>query len=269
MNETLMNFQKKTKVLSKEETVKLFKKARNGNKDAREKLICSNLGMVIKAAKECKMPGIEDPDFVDDMISDGFEELVLKIMDFDEDKNVPFSCYMWQWIKQWVYRKNLPQGISLYREEKMLNKTIRSLEQKLKRSPTADEISNASGMSVKKIKSIKQKIEVHTKVSLDDFNGENEGSGIYNTLAWKGAGPEEAFLEKERLEVFSEALNSLPEIERKILSMRNNLGCRYGHEMTLREVSEVLGVSREKVRYTEEKAKKRLALIMQEYKSAA
>ena len=43
---------------------------------------------------------------------------------FDEDKNVPFSCYMWQWIKQWVYRKNLPQGISLYREEKMLNKTI-------------------------------------------------------------------------------------------------------------------------------------------------
>ena len=131
MNETLMNFQKKTKVLSKEETVKLFKKARNGNKDAREKLICSNLGMVIKAAKECKMPGIEDPDFVDDMISDGFEELVLKIMDFDEDKNVPFSCYMWQWIKQWVYRKNLPQGISLYREEKMLNKTIRSLEQKL------------------------------------------------------------------------------------------------------------------------------------------
>ena len=74
---------------------------------------------------------------------------------------------------------------------------------------------------------------------------------------------------KERLEVFSEALNSLTEIERKILSMRNNLGCRYGHEMTLREVSEVLGVSREKVRYTEEKAKKRLALIMQEYKSAA
>ena len=64
-------------------------------------------------------------------------------------------------------------------------------------------------------------------------------------------------------------MNSLPEIERKILSMRNNLGCRYDHEMTLREVSEVLGVSREKVRYTEEKAKKRLALIMQEYKSAA
>ena len=52
MNETLMNFQKKTKVLSREETVKLFKKARNGNKDAREKLICSNLGMVMKAAKE-------------------------------------------------------------------------------------------------------------------------------------------------------------------------------------------------------------------------
>ncbi len=256
-------------VLEKEEMKKLFKAAKKGDRKAWEKIILSNLGIVMKCARDCKIQGSKDEDFIEDLISDGFEELVIKAMDFDEDKNVPFSFYIWQWIKQWVYRKNLPMGISLYREEKMLKKAVNGLQQKLNREPSDEEISRYSGMSKKKIDSIRRKVEVHTKVSLDSFDDEDKESCLYNYVSSKEPGPQEIFERNETLEAFWKALRSLSALEQEILIRRNNLGNLYERPLSLREVSEILGISREKVRYTEGIAKKRLADMMQEYKTAA
>jgi len=244
-------------LLKPEEEIELANKIKKGNKEARKKMIRSNLRLVINIAKRYIHFGIP---FMD-LIEEGNMGLMKAVEKFNPKRGLRFSTYAAWWIKQGISRAISDQGklirVPVYMNEIIAKwkKTNEHLSQKLGRSPTEGELAKALDVSVTKIREINSYI---TKTSsLDAPVGEEGEDEIIDliedtTTASPEAGLSKEF-DKERIGVL---LHYMAPRERSVLNMRYGLSDGKSH--TLAEIARKMKVSRERVRQIEENALKKL-----------
>ena len=250
-------------LLSAKETEKLFKKYANGDTSAREKLVESNLRLVVSVAKRYYNNGT-NIEFLD-LIQEGNTGLMKAVDKFKIEKGFKFSTYATWWIRQAITRAFADQSktirIPVHMSEiiNRIERTERKLTIELGRYPTEDELSLATGYSLEKIYEAKKTENNTTIVSLDTPTGNDDDfdTCLGDFIPFQdGITPEDIAFRKEKYESLREALNTLTIREKNVLEMRS--GMSDGRVHSLEEVGLEYGVTRERIRQIEAKALRKL-----------
>jgi len=247
----------KIPLLTREEEIELARKAKAGDKEALKKLVESNLRFVVSVAKKylgCGLP-------LHDLIAEGILGLIEAARRFDPDKGVKFISYAVWWIRQSIMQALAQQTGAVkipVKQAVLVNKITRSygeLLKKLGREPTTEELAEYVGMDAKEIERLLTVCQV--PLSLDTPIGDEEDTTFKDFLKGEGtAEVEEKVVREELKQSIQEMLEQLTPQEKKIIIMRFGLD---GNEpKTLREIGELLGISRERVRQLETRAKKKM-----------
>ncbi|MBQ9153987.1 MAG: sigma-70 family RNA polymerase sigma factor [Solobacterium sp.] len=249
-------------LLTPEEEYETAKAVAEGDESAREKLISSNLRLVVSVAREYINRGLS----LQDLIQEGNMGLMRAAEKFDYSRGFRFSTYATWWIRQSVMRAIADQSrdirIPVHMNEQInkVKKAERSLIQELDRDPTDAEIAAkiGAGMTAEQVAEIK-KISMDT-VSLETPAGDEDNSVLSDFIEDKNTQDPIAYANSSFLkEEINRILEDLPERERNILKMR--YGLDGGDPKTLEEVGAVYHVTRERIRQLEAKALRRLKIM--------
>ncbi len=246
---------KNTQLLTFEEELELSRRIRKGDEDARQKLIKSNLRLVVKMAKSFATPDVH---FID-LVQEGNLGLIKAASKYDYRKGVRFSTYASWWIKQSITRalSNKRRTIRLpHRKEEALKKIQKAytvLNQEYMRKPTVAEIAEEVNMEVEEVKAVLSMSG--TVVSLNSELTLDSGTlmDIYEDQSFS---PDKELLDKSLREETMKFLERLMEKERQILMYR--FAFYGGKRYTLKKIGQELGISPETVRQIEMRALKKL-----------
>jgi RNA polymerase primary sigma factor len=251
-------------LLTPKEERGLTRKIKRGDEQARKTMIRANLRLVINIAKRYMYLGTP----LLDLIEEGNLGLMKAVDRFNPRKGYRFSTYAAWWIRQAIMRSILEQGkiirIPVYMSELIVKwkKTAEQLSQKLKRTPTDEEIARKMKLPKDKIEQINFWLSATTS-SLETPIGEEGESQLLDLVEDQTVvSPDheiEHFLDKERV---GKLLGIMTQREKEVLDMR--FGLIDGKRHTLAEVAKKLRVSRERVRQIEEEALKKLRKFIQQ-----
>jgi len=242
---------KKSRLLTAEQEVELAKKIEAGDEIAYNRMVNSNLRLVVKIAKRYMTPEWQ----LSDLIQEGNIGLMKAVEKFDFRKQVRFSTYASWWIKQTIVRSmsNKRRLIRLpHRKEERLraiNRTITELTQEFNRKPNTTEIAQHLGCKEQDIVSLKSVSE--NFVSIDAELG-NEGCYLVNTLDDSSFAPETVYNKNNLKEMTDQVLDQLQVKEKQILRSRFAFDSR--KKETLKEIAVEMKISPETVRQIEMKA---------------
>jgi RNA polymerase primary sigma factor len=246
-----------TPLLKPHEEIELAKKVRAGDHDAMQELVRRNLRFVISVAKKYQNRGLP----LTDLIGEGNVGLMTAARKFDPDQGVKFISYAVWWIRQAILASLARQGrtvrVPLNRTAD-LSKIVRTAEvlrQKLRREPTPEEVSQATGLSLEVVQSLAalNSGEVRLDAPLDP---DGDRSLIERFVADEGPSAEDQAMDRFLAEEIENALATLPPRDAKVL--RLYFGLDGGREHTLEEIGGMLGVTRERIRQLRDRALKRL-----------
>ncbi len=244
-------------LLNYEEEIELAQKVLEGDDDAKQKLIESNLRLVVSIAKKHTNRGLK----MLDLIQEGNMGLMKAVEKFEYEKGFKFSTYATWWIRQAITRAIADQGrtiripVHMIETINKIKKESRIILQETGKEPTAEELSKKLELPVDKVKAI---LEMNQDpISLETPVGSEEDSELGDFVEDdKFLNPYDAttrVLLKEQLDEVLKTLN-----EREEMVLRYRYGLDDGSPKTLEEVGKIFNVTRERIRQIEVKALRKL-----------
>jgi RNA polymerase primary sigma factor len=244
------------RLLSPAEEIELAKRIERGDRAAKERLINSNLRLVISIAK--KHQGRELA--LLDVIQEGILGLIRAVEKFDWRRRCRFSTYASWWVRESIERgianhaRLIRMPVYMVERERAVKRVERALTAALGRTPLEEEIAREAMMPLEQVREVRA--AAHTVTSLDKPVGDDEPIPFGELLESETAEPLEEVETALRGEALHKALAALPAPEREVLTLRFGIGCQ---PCTLDEVVGNLGISRDRVRRIESRGLARLA----------
>jgi RNA polymerase primary sigma factor len=248
-------------LLTAAEEIDLAKRIERGDLAAKERMILSNLRLVVSIAK--KYQGADLP--LLDLIQEGIFGLVRASEKFDWRKGYKFSTYATFWIRQAIQRgietkaRTIRIPIHVGQRERKIAKAERELSTKLGRAPTDEEIAEFAELTLDHVKDARE--SARTITSLDRPVGEEGETAFGDLLPADGPLPDEEVSIALAEEALRRAVERLPEIEQQVVKLRYGINGVGGSGPTpLRETAERVGMTPAEVRRVESAALQRLSM---------
>jgi RNA polymerase primary sigma factor len=246
----------KEELISVEEEVELAQRIKKGDRAALEKLTKANLRFVVSVAKQYQNQGLSLPD----LINEGNLGLIKAAEKFDETRGFKFISYAVWWIRQSILQALAEQSrivrlpLNQVGSLNKINKAFARFEQENERTPSPEELAEVLDLPKEKVADTLKVSGRH--VSVDAPFVEGEDNSLLDVLTNIDSPIADKMLIDESLsKEIDRALTTLTERERDIIRYFFGIGCQ---EMTLEEIGEKFGLTRERVRQIKEKAIRRL-----------
>jgi len=245
-------------LLAREQEYALAERIREGDEEAAHDLVRANLRFVVSVAKQYLGQGLS----LEDLINEGNIGLMKAATRFDERRGYKFISYAVWWVRQAILQAisdqsrvvRLPQNRSVVMHK--VHRTSAALQQELSRPPRPEEIAERVGL---KIAEVREALQIgQPETGLDEVISHEDGRTVGDTIAdpKEAAKADSRLLARSRTEDLRTALAKLPSREAEIVSMYFGLGS--DPAMTLEQIGQRFGLTRERIRQLKERALGRL-----------
>ncbi len=251
----------KVDLLTPEEEVELAKRIKQGDERALEELTEANLRFVVSVAKQYQNQGLS----LSDLINEGNLGLIKAGQRFDETRGFKFISYAVWWIRQSILQALAEQSrivrlpLNKVGSLNKINRTFSELEQEFEREPTAEELSEVLDISTDEVETTMMVAARH--VSVDAPFVEGEDNSLLDVLENDNTPDTDSaieYTESLRREI-ERSLNTLTERQRDVIKYYFGIGIE--HSLSLEDIGDRFGLTRERVRQIKDKAINRLRSV--------
>jgi RNA polymerase primary sigma factor len=255
--QTFLNQARHYPLLTAAEEVALAKRIERGDMMAKDRMINSNLRLVVSIARRYQGQGLP----LSDLVQEGMLGLIRATEKFDWRRGFKFSTYATLWIRQAIQRglensaRVIRLPVHIAQRERRISRVTRELTTKLGRDPSDEEISDAAELPLEEVIEIRKAAQQVT--SLDQPVGDDGDASLGDLMADEQPEPDDEVAARMREETVEKAIAELPERERNVVRLRFGLGGEA--PTTLRDAGRRLGITAERTRQIEESALRHLA----------